>query len=269
MLTTLGRHGMIGSPRSATAATRHGASSTRRAMRSTPRPGGLAAGLTSPRRGPVPHLACVGRRVDAARAPAARRERSLQQDIVRCASRRRRAPSAERAEPAGAEPRKRGPSEGADPETRSPVPLGEDGWRRRTRARGSRARAPPRRSARAAAAGGRLQQVEVRRPRLVPAGEDAVDRADPRSGVITSPVQPSPGAHGPVGGRRPSRARGRRSCPTAITRPPQRVRALTRRAVDAGHAEPLGERRLVALRATRRRSAASPGRRRRRRPRAS
>ena len=91
---------------------------------------------------------------------------------------------------------------------------GGAGGRRRTRARGSpRPRRPRTTTSSTVAAGDRFEHLQVRRLGFVPAGEQPVDGVDaPRSGVITTSVQPSPACTTRRSRRRPSRARARPSC---------------------------------------------------------
>ena len=92
-----------------------------------------------------------------------------------------------------------------------------------------------RRSARAALAGDRLEHQQVRRLGLVPAGDQSVDDAHAALGIDHQRRStPRRGRTRPVAPRRPSPARGRRSCrPRSRGRRAARVRS-TSRAVAAG-----------------------------------
>ena len=87
---------------------------------------------------------------------------------------------------------------------------GGAGWRRRTRARGSRRRRPRRRPAGRGPARDRLDEEQVRGLRVVPAGDEAVDD-DRRVLRADDPLGPSAGrSHGGAAatGRPPTRGRG-------------------------------------------------------------
>ena len=123
----------------------------------------------------------------------------------------------------------------APADSRSGRSAAGSGGCRRTRARGSRGRAPRRRSARAASAPAIASSImQVRGLGLVPAGDQPVDGPDASVGVDHEVVQPDP-ARPRRRRRRPSRARGRRSCrPRSPARRRPVVAAISARGVRRG-----------------------------------